>query len=203
MKTAALGFLAIMCTGVAGYAIYAYAVLEPGTTVAPEMKATYEAHKVTILTHVFFAAVALLAGPFQFFPVIRKHPGIHRKVGYVYFSAVFIGGTASLGMAFIAYGGLVSTLGFGSLAVLWLFTAVKALLAVRQKSYAAHKIWAIRSFALTFSAVTLRVYLGIFFAMGFAFDSFYPALAWLCWVPNILFVEWILLPRIEKLNSFA
>jgi hypothetical protein len=198
MKTAALWLLGLLCVGVAAYAIYSYGVLAPGTTVAPAMKENYEAHKAWILSHVFFAAVALLSGPFQFFPAIRKHRAVHRVLGYVYFGAVFTGGITGLGMAFIAYGGLVSKLGFGALAVLWLLTGAKALVAVRSASYYVHEAWAIRSFALTFAAVTLRIYLGVFFAMGFPFDSFYPALGWLCWVPNLLFVEWIILPRIRK-----
>ena len=193
MKKTTLWFILVLCIGVAGYAVFSYAVLTPGTTVAPAMKATYQEHKVTILLHVFFSAIALVTGPFQFFPSIRKRRGIHRKIGYVYFTSVFVGGLAGLAMSFIAYGGLVSKIGFGSLAVLWLYTAVMALLAIQKKLYAQHEVWAIRCFALTFSAVTLRLYLGLFFASGLSFDTFYPALSWLCWVPNILFVEWFFL----------
>jgi hypothetical protein len=195
MKKSTLWFILIPCIAVAGYAVFSYAVLTPGTTVAPAMKATYQEHKVTILLHVVFSAIALVTGPFQFFPSIRKRRAIHRKIGYVYFTAVFIGGFSGLAMSFIAYGGLVSKIGFGSLAVLWLYTAVMALLAIRRKFYAQHEVWAIRCFALTFAAVTLRLYLGAFFASGLSFDAFYPALGWLCWVPNILFVEWIILRK--------
>ncbi|MCD6050770.1 MAG: hypothetical protein K0Q55_2173 [Verrucomicrobia bacterium] len=198
MKTAVLWLVALLCVGVAGYAVYSYAVLAPGTTVAPAMKATYEAHKIRILVHVFFAAIALLVGPFQFFPAVRKRRVIHRTLGYIYFGSVLVGGVAGLGMAVIAYGGLVSKVGFGALAVLWLFTAAKALFAIRSGSYDAHEVWAIRCFALTFAAVTLRIYLGVFFGLGVPFDAFYPALGWLCWVPNLLFAEWIILPRIRK-----
>lgn len=193
MKKLTIWVLLVLCLGVAGYAIYSYAALPPGSTVAPAMKATYQAHKARILIHVFCAAIALVTGPFQFIPAIRQRRAIHRMIGYVYFSAVLTGGVAGLAMAFIAYGGLVSKLGFGALAVLWLYTAAMALLAIRRKSYVAHEVWAIRCFALTFAAVTLRLYLGTFFALGFAFDDFYPALSWLCWVPNLLFVEWIIL----------
>ena len=193
MKKITIWVVLILSVGVAGYAIYSYAALPPGSTVAPAMKATYQAHKARILIHVFCAAIALVTGPLQFIPAIRQRRAIHRRIGYVYFSAVLTGGVAGLAMAFIAYGGLVSQLGFGALAVLWLYTAAMALLAIRRKSYVAHEVWAIRCFALTFAAVTLRLYLGTFFALGFAFDAFYPALAWLCWVPNLLFVEWVVL----------
>ncbi|HEX2853402.1 MAG TPA: DUF2306 domain-containing protein [Opitutaceae bacterium] len=200
MKKAAIWVITLLCVAVAGYAIYSYALLPPGSTVAPAMKATYQAHRARILIHVFCAAVALVTGPFQFFPGIRRRRAIHRRIGYVYFSAVLTGGIAGLAMAFIAYGGLVSKLGFGALAVLWLYTAAMALLAIRKKSYAAHEVWAIRCFALTFAAVTLRLYLGAFFAMGLSFDDFYPALSWLCWVPNLLLVEWIILRSHKEPN---
>jgi hypothetical protein len=51
----------------------------------------------------------------------------------------------------------------------------------------------VRNFALTFAAVTLRLYLPLGFASGLRFEDFYPAVAWLCWVPNLLFVEWVTL----------
>ena len=201
MKTAALWLIGLLCVSVAGYGIYSYAVLAPGATVAPAMRATYEAHKIRILTHVFFAAVALLAGPFQFVSNIRRRRGMHRRIGYIYFGAVLGGGISGLGMALIAYGGLVSRVGFGTLAALWLFTAAKALLAVKSRSYDVHEVWAVRCFALAFAAVTLRLYLGVFFAMGFSFDEFYPALGWLCWVPNLLLVEWVILPAMKRTNQ--
>jgi hypothetical protein len=49
----------------------------------------------------------------------------------------------------------------------------------------------VRNFALTFAAVTLRLYLGVFMAAGARFEDVYPLLAWLCWVPNLLLAEWL------------
>ena len=55
---------------------------------------------------------------------------------------------------------------------------------------AEHRQWMIRSFALTFAAVTLRLYLPVLFTVG-NMDYFEASnyVAWLCWVPNILFAE--------------
>ncbi len=33
----------------------------------------------------------------------------------------------------------------------------------------------------------------VWFMSGVAFEAFYPVQAWVCWVPNLLFVEWLLL----------
>lgn len=139
--------------------------------------------------------MALLVGPLQFFPALRARRRLHRALGYVYFTAVIGGGIAGFCTAFIAYGGIVSGFGFGLLALLWLWTGLAALQAARRRDFTSHERWAVRSFALTFAAVTLRIYLPTFFSLGLRFEDFYPVLAWLCWVPNLLFVEWVLLSR--------
>lgn len=58
------------------------------------------------------------------------------------------------------------------------------------RDYEAHRRWMLRSFALIFGAVTLRMYLPISFALGLEFESSYPVIAWVNWVPNIVLMEW-------------
>ncbi|MEQ1730362.1 MAG: DUF2306 domain-containing protein [Vicinamibacterales bacterium] len=53
----------------------------------------------------------------------------------------------------------------------------------------------IRSFALTYAAVTLRLYVPLSMAAGVPFDVAYPVIAWACWVPNLLVAEWLFVPR--------
>jgi hypothetical protein len=48
-------------------------------------------------------------------------------------------------------------------------------------------------FSLTFAAVTLRVYLGMFAALDVAFDDAYQSVAWISWVPNLILIEWYLI----------
>ena len=47
----------------------------------------------------------------------------------------------------------------------------------------------VRNFALTFAAVTLRLYLPASMVAGLAFERAYPVIAWLCWVPNLIVAE--------------
>ena len=47
----------------------------------------------------------------------------------------------------------------------------------------------IHSFALTAAAITLRMYLPLVFVFHWPFQVAYPAIAWLCWIPNALAVE--------------
>ena len=102
---------------------------------------------------------------------------------------VALGGAAGLTMAFHAFGGAVSRIGFAGLAVLWLYTGLRAYRAIRAGDVIAHRRWMIRNFSLTFAAVTLRLWLPAAMVAGFAFETAYPAIAWLCWVPNLLVAE--------------
>lgn len=187
---ALLFFLAF---AVAAYAVFAYAVFPLGSAVHPDMKADFVAHPVGIYTHVFAAAAALALGPFQFSTRLRERRiRVHRWLGRVYLGmGVLVGGLSGLYISQFAFGGLVAKLGFGMLAVCWLFTGACALLAVRRGEIEAHRRWMVRNFALAFAAVTLRLYIPAAVTAGIDFAIAYPFIAWLCWVPNIIMAEWL------------
>jgi uncharacterized membrane protein len=182
--------------GVAIYALLGYTMRPLGSTVHPEMKKAYEAHSLSIYTHIFASLVALALGPFQFSQKLRaRNIALHKLLGRIYLLGVLLGGIAGLYISRIAFGGLVSAAGFSLLAILWLFTGFRALQTIRQKKVDLHRRWMIRNFAFTFAAVTLRIYLGLFLAAGVPFETFYPLLGWICWIPNLIFAEWVLLAQ--------
>ena len=188
--------------GVAAYALFGYTLRPLGSLVHPEMKIAYEANSVAVFAHVFASLVALALGPLQLSPKLRsRNISLHRALGRIYLFGVLIGGIAGLSISRIAFGGFVSMVGFGCLAILWLFTALMALQSIRQKKIDLHRRWMIRNFSLTFAAVTLRIYLGLFFAAAVPFETFYPVLAWISWVPNILFAEWAILSRRDPITE--
>jgi len=186
--------LVVLSLGVAGYALVVYAFLPPGIVVHPDMRATYEANRLGIYVHVFASSVALLLGPFQFWARLRtSRPGLHRWMGRIYLGiGVLIGGLAGLFMATVAFGGTAARLGFGCLALAWLYTGLRAWLAIRARDVATHRRWMVRNFALTFAAVMLRLYLPGAVASGITMEAAYPVIAWLCWVPNLLAAELLL-----------
>ncbi len=141
--------------------------------------------------HVIFGPLALMSGPFQFLPKFRaKRLPLHRAIGKFYIVACLIGGLAGLAAAQWATGGSMNQLGFSLLAASWLYTTTKAYLAIRQKDIDGHQAWMIRSYALTLSAVTLRIYLGLFQGpFGMSFPEAYQIVAWACWIPNLLVAE--------------
>ena len=102
---------------------------------------------------------------------------------------MLVGGLTGLVVAVNAFGGPVARLGFGSLAIAWLFTGVMAYRAIRARDVVSHRRWMVRNFALTFAAVTLRLWLPGLVVSGVPFGIAYPAIAWLCWVLNVLIAE--------------
>lgn len=190
----ALGFLSL---GVAGYAVAVYGWLPLGAVLHPDMRASFEAQRAAVYAHVFGSVFALALGPWQF--VVRwraARPALHRWLGRLYLGAgVAIGGLAGLYLAFHAFGGPVARLGFAGLALAWLYSGWRAYRAVRARDFAAHRRWMLRNFALSFAAVTLRLWLPAAVAGGVPFEQAYPAVAWLCWVPNLLAAQWLLARR--------
>ena len=197
MHPALFGLLIFLSLGVAAYAVVVYALLPLGGQVHPDMRAVFQAHPVGIYAHVFAAALTLAIGPFQFSSRLRaRRPALHRGLGRVYLGVgVLVGGVAGLFMAVRAFGGWPSQLGFGLLAVGWLYTGLRAYLAIRAGQVAVHRRWMVRNFALSFAAVTLRLYLPGSMVSGLPFELAYPVIAWLCWVPNVVVAEWLLRRR--------
>jgi uncharacterized membrane protein len=140
--------------------------------------------------HALGGAIALIAGPLQFLPGFRsKHWTYHRRQGWVYCSGVLLGSLASFVLAPHAQTGWIASAGFLSLGIVWMVCTAVAVRFVISGNYAQHRRWMIRSYALTAAAITLRMYLPLSFAMKVPFDVGYPAIAWICWMPNLLVVE--------------
>ena len=187
-----LGALNALALLVAAYAFLAYALLPPGAEVAPEMQAVYRAHPVLIYGHVFAAALALALGPWQFSTRLRSaRPKVHRWIGRIYLGVgVGVGGVLGLLLSRYAHGGPVAQIGFAVLAVAWLYTGLRGWLAIRAGQVGQHRQWMVRNQALTLAAVSLRIYVGVTVAAHWPFEPAYAAIAWLCWVPNLLLAEW-------------
>jgi uncharacterized membrane protein len=191
MRTLGYGVLAFLSIGVVAYALVVYSLLPMGAAVHPDMRPSFEARSAALYVHVFCAAFALALGPFQFSTRLRaKRLELHRWLGRLYLGVgVLAGGVAGLVVAINAYGGPVAQAGFTCLALAWLYTGFHAYRAIRARDVAAHRRWMVRNFALTFAAVTLRLWVPMSFLAGSEFAIAYAAIAWLCWVPNLLIAE--------------
>jgi uncharacterized membrane protein len=186
-------FWATMALLSAGVALVSYrylpkiAVLAP--TLAPQIVANLFA-RPWLDVHIAGAATALLIGPFQFLPGLRaRHRALHRWMGRLYVFSCLGGGVAGLIVAFGSTAGPIATAGFGSLAVIWIYANIQAWRLAMARRFDEHRAWMIRSFALTFAAVTLRLYLPLIPLTGYSFVEGYRAISFLAWVPNLMVAE--------------
>lgn len=143
--------------------------------------------------HISFGGVALLSGWSQFSKKLRaKRLNLHRNLGKIYVVSVLISGLCGVYLGFFATGGIVSSLGFISLGIIWLFTTGMAYFAVKRKDMSLHQGMMVYSYAACFAAVTLRIWLPLLTLSLGEFLLAYKIVSWLCWVPNILFAHlWV------------
>jgi hypothetical protein len=160
----------------------------------PQQRAIYMAHLTMIMTHIVASMLAILIGPFQFLPRLRKGrlAKVHRWLGRGYMLSILFGGLSGLYMARLAHGGTIAHLGFGVLACLWLYSGYRAYKHIRDKEVELHRQWMIRNYALTFAGVMLRIWVPVTTTLGADFTAAYIIIAWACWVPNLLVAEWII-----------
>lgn len=171
-----------------------YLTMDPDNFPFTQQKAVYTAHMTMLITHIIASMLAILIGPFQFLPGIRKGRWlkVHRWLGRSYMLSILFGGVSGLYMAQFAHGGIISEAGFGTLAILWLYSGYRAYRHIRNKDLEAHRQWMIRNYALTFAGVMLRVWAPVSVGLGADFTTAYVIIAWACWVPNLFVAEWMI-----------
>jgi len=161
----------------------------------PELSASFLERPMTIAAHALFGPMALVLGLVNLLPAMRRRTrwASHRVVGRVYMISALAVGGAGLSLAFHAAGGTFARVGFCLLAVATLVTVAQAYLRIRSGDVKGHREWVLRNYALIFGAVTLRIWLPILIiAYGGEFLPAYRWVAWLSWVPNAMWVEWII-----------
>jgi uncharacterized membrane protein len=189
-KRIAWGVMTLLAFAIVLYALR-YFSLNPDVFF-PQQRNIYLAHQTGIIAHIAGGVLALGLGPFQFLQKLRaRWPKSHRWMGRLYLLGILLGGTAGLYISFYAFAGLAASLGFAALALSWLATGFMAYRTIRSGDIATHRQWMIRNFALTFAAVTLRLWM-MPLIMFFGSETGYEIVAWVCWVPNLIVAEGII-----------
>jgi uncharacterized membrane protein len=135
---------------------------------------------LTFRTHIFLGLVAISIGPFQFIKKLRfNYKTVHKVIGYIYTTSVLLSGLLGIIIAQFAMGGWITTIGFSSLSLIWIYTTVKAITYIRDGNVLQHKKWIFLSYGLTFAAITQRTLLLIPLLTEIPFMPIYQLSAWL------------------------
>src|SRR5262245_42932093 len=165
----------------------------------------FSAHYPLLVAHVLFGSVALLTACLQIWPWFRAHySSAHRRIGRIYvFGGVLPAALMALPIGALSPFGPMARVSNVLLATLWLFCSFTGYRMARQRRYPEHRRWMIRSFALTASIITNRVwaivaYVVLLPELETTFRGSEELLrnaaaglaTWLGWVIPLLFAEW-------------
>lgn len=185
--------MTLLALAIAGYAIAVLAMPAMGPPFVIEMK---RERPLLAWAHFGAGAMALAVGALQLNARLRvRFLDGHRWMGRLYVACVAVAGVASLVMAQTAQGGAITLFGFGLLGVGWLLTTALAWRAILARDQIAHRRWMIRSYALTYAAVMLRLQIPLAMALGIDFFAAYKVISFAAWLPNLVFAEWWLRRR--------
>ena len=157
-------------------------------------------YQFAFFIHVYTSIFVLLAGAVQLSPRLRSlYPGIHRSVGITYVLLILLfAGPSGVVMGFYANGGWTAQTSFILLAVLWLYFTYQAYAYAKQRQWQQHQHWMWRSYALTLSAISLRLFKwGIVHTLALPPMDTYRIVAWAGWLVNLAVVEILILQKVK------
>ncbi|WP_294990054.1 DUF2306 domain-containing protein [uncultured Stenotrophomonas sp.] len=181
----------LLCAAVAAYA---FTFLHGQPQASNTLQIKFAASGLDVPAHLFGGGLALLLAPLQMSAWVRRRvPQLHRLGGGLYAGGVLIAGLGGLSLAVHAEGGAPTRIAFALLALAWLVTTGIGIGHALAGHLAQHRQWMWRSIALTASAVTLRLILGIGLGvLHLPFPTVYLVAAWGCWLFNLAVCETVL-----------
>lgn len=141
------------------FSLLPYLSLDPARSRVP-VPAGLRWYYPLLVVHVVCGAIAMLSGCVQVWPWFRRcFPRVHRRLGRLYvFGGVLPAGVIGLVIGALSPFGPVIRVSNVLLALLWLTFTVTGYRSARQQRMAEHHKWMIRSFALTMSVITNRIW---------------------------------------------
>lgn len=196
--------LALFSLTFLAFSIPPYTTFDPDTARFP-IREDIAWHYPMMLSHIFGGALLTCLVVFQVWPWLRaNHPRVHRWSGrtYVLFGVPFVG-IPALMIAPLSHSGMSTAISNTVWAVLWLTFTLIGYRMARQRRFARHREWMLRSFVLVYAIALNRV---IVFALILGLWPFLdvqegvdmaevglaiaPASSFLSWILPLLFVEW-------------
>ena len=123
-------------------------------TIFDDYRARVIRDRLWLFPHALCGTLALLSGPPQFSTRLRrKHLQFHRILGRVYVFSVLIAAT----LALILTQGSHLEIGTYVQSGVWILCTLAAFLTARNRQIPQHRQWMIRSYAVTFTFIALRL----------------------------------------------
>ena len=161
-------------------------------------------YKIAFFTHVYTSIFLMIFGALQFSNYIKiKYIKLHRISGRFYVGTLLLlSGPSGLVMSYYANGGLVAQVSFLLLSTFWMLFTFLSFYFILKKQVIQHQKFAIRSFALTLSAISLRLfkYILVFFFEPLPMDA-YRIAAWSSWTFNLLVAELIIYYKFSRISK--
>jgi len=149
-------------------------------------------YQMAFYIHIFSSLPVLFFGAFLFSERIQKqYSKFHRIIGKGYVGLVLLlSAPSGMILAVHANGGWPVQLSFLLATPLWWYFTWQGLQTAMKKNFLAHRKWMLRSYAMAFSAVTLRAsQLFLNYANWVTPEYQYLVVAWESWILNLLLVE--------------
>jgi hypothetical protein len=199
-----IGPLAVIAIAFVAYAVPPYLTLDPSQSRIPPPEG-FAAYYPLLVAHVLFGSVALLTCCVQIWPWFRRrYPKAHRVIGRVYiFGGVIPAGVIGLAIGAVSPFGPVIRASNVLLAIVWLICTITGFRMARQRRLVEHRRWMIRSFVLTLSIITNRIWavIAVITLMpqlpttfggneALMVQSIAGLAGWLGWTIPLLLAEW-------------
>lgn len=147
--------------------------------------------------HLWASGMALLVGWLNLLSGSGAGPGVwHRRLGWLYCAGVALGITGGLFlMPHVQHGGGLARFGLGYGLLLWAGCTAAMLVSARRRQLEQHRRWALRSYAISFSGITLRLLLESGLALKLPLTTVYATATCACFLLNLLVVEMLFVRR--------
>lgn len=151
-----------------------------------------------VVAHAWSACLLLSLGPLLLtrwqFPLPK---GWHARLGKLYLACTAVAIGSGLPLCARAEGGHWASLSFYSLSLVWGWATVMVYRTARGRQWQQHQSWVRFHYALGFSAVLLRIGLGVAAYLDVSIEEASAGLAWASWQPAMLYAwqRGLLTPR--------
>jgi uncharacterized membrane protein len=165
-----------------------------------------------LVVHVLCASLAITVGVLQLVPRIRRRRILHRRLGRAFLCLGIVAfSVTALPLALLTSDG--NTTRFGTLvpATLWLGAAYLGWTAARDRRFADHRDWMVRTYALAFFALTTRMLVPLLLLAQLpwlqsrydgdrqaAIDATIPYGQWLGWIIDLAIAEYVIRTRLRR-----